>query len=127
VITEAMLCGLPFVASRVGGIPDQAGGFGVLFEQRKPEVLTAAITGALDHYPDHQSRVEAMSNYARRRFTIESMVEQHVALYRSLIGKAARRRSVGLPGMDWLVRTMIARKGQGTSPATAAATSQASA
>ncbi|MEO8099668.1 MAG: glycosyltransferase family 4 protein [Acidobacteriota bacterium] len=121
VITEAMFCGLPFVASKVGGIPDQAGGFGVLSERRTAADLAEAISKVLDHYPAFEESTTRMGEYARSRFTIDSMVQRHLDFYRLLAGTPARRRSVGLPGVDWLVRTGVHSKGSGRTSAAPAA------
>ena len=91
VITEAMLCGLPFVASAVGGIPEQANGFGVVLEDRSAESITAALTNLLDNYGRFQESGEAMSLYARQKYSIDTMVKQHLELYAQLKGTRPRR------------------------------------
>ena len=91
VITEAMLCGLPFVASAVGGIPEQANGFGVVLEDRSAESIAAALANVFDNYQDFQASGEAMSRYARQKYSIDTMVNQHLDLYAQLRGTRPRR------------------------------------
>lgn len=93
VVTEAMLCGTPVVATDVGGIRDQLGGYGIVVPPRQPEELAAAIGHVLEHYDEFAEEGESMSQYARRRFSVDTMVENHLELYRSLLdGKGTRRR-----------------------------------
>ncbi len=93
VITEAMLCGLPFVASAVGGIPEQANGFGVVLEDRSMEKIAEAIAHVFENYGRYQADGEAMSQYARKTFAIDTMVNRHLALYEQMIGVSPRRHS----------------------------------
>jgi glycosyltransferase involved in cell wall biosynthesis len=111
VITEAMLCGLPFVASDVGGVREQANGFGIVLEQRGVADFTAAIRRVLEHYPEYQAQGEAMSQYARARFSIPAMVERHVALYASLAGIEPRRHSRRLAALHGVARWTARRLG----------------
>jgi glycosyltransferase involved in cell wall biosynthesis len=108
VISEAMLCGLPFVASKVGGIPDQSAGFGVLFSERTPEALAHAIRTVLDSYRFFEATGPRMRATAEARFSIPAMIAQHVDLYRSLQGAAPRRAHRHLPP-QWLLRAYVDR------------------
>jgi glycosyltransferase involved in cell wall biosynthesis len=93
VITEAMLCGLPFVASAVGGIPEQANRFGVVLEDRSMEKIAEAISYVFDNYSRFAADGEAMSEYARRTFAIDTMVNRHLELYQQVLGVSPRRHS----------------------------------
>lgn len=89
-LLDAMDCGLPVVATRVGGIPDvvRDGETGLLVAMDDEAGLAAAIAG-LARDP---ARREAMSRAARARaleFGPERMVESYARLYRELAGKAA--------------------------------------
>jgi glycosyltransferase involved in cell wall biosynthesis len=92
VITEAMLCGTPVVATDVGGVRDQLGGYGIVVPPQDAESLAKAIGDVLSHFKEFQGRGEAMSRYARQRFSIPAMAENHLALYRSLLEKKIARR-----------------------------------
>jgi len=92
VIVEAMLCGTPVVATDVGGIRGQLGGYGVLVQPGCMEELAAAIRRVLEHYGEFAEKSEAMSRYAQQRFSIETMVERHLELYRSLLEKKGSPR-----------------------------------
>lgn len=93
VITEAMLCGLPFVASAVGGIPEQANGYGVVLEDRSMENIAKSIAHVFDNYSRFQADGEAMSQYARKTFAIDTMVNRHLELYGKLLGIHPRRHN----------------------------------
>lgn len=118
VLTEAMLCGLPFVASGVGGIPEQSGGFGVLLAQRSPEHIAKAIRKVLDHYPDFIAQSAAMSEHARAMFSIPSMVSRHLDLYQQLVERKHVRRARKTP-LDLLIRHAVRYRGQKSPLATA--------
>jgi glycosyltransferase involved in cell wall biosynthesis len=91
VITEAMLCGLPFIASPVGGIPEQSAGFGHVLKTGSIEDVRTSITSVLDNYKRYDDASLAMSNHARNTYSIESMVKKHLALYERLAGMRPRR------------------------------------
>ena len=112
VITEAMMSGLPFVATSVGGIPEQAGGFGYLLKKRTVEDLTAGLAHMLDHYDEFAGRCEAMTTYARSTFSVDTMVERHVDLYDRLAAKGWKTRRSGKSAMDRLISAGVRRQGQ---------------
>lgn len=107
VLTEAMLSGLPFVATDVGGIPEQTAGFGRLIERRTVDELTAAIREVLGQYPAFARQANAMSEHARRTYSIDAMIERHLALYGEVAGRPARRhRAILRPG-NLVARTLL--------------------
>jgi len=92
VVTEAMLCGTPVIASDVGGVREQLGGYGLCISPGHPDELAAAVTYMLEHYEQFAARGDATSAYARRRFSIENMVDRHLELYGDLLAKRGPRR-----------------------------------
>ena len=92
VVTEAMLCGTPVVATDVGGVREQLGGYGVCVFPGRAEELAAAISYVFDHYEQFATRTEAASAYARERFSIKNMVDRHLELYADLLDQKGPRR-----------------------------------
>jgi glycosyltransferase involved in cell wall biosynthesis len=86
-VIEAMLAGVPVVATRAGGVPEVVGEHGLLVPPGDPDALRAAIRRALagDH-PD----VEAARAWASRRFSVEAMVAGTEAAYRGARGPGPR-------------------------------------
>jgi glycosyltransferase involved in cell wall biosynthesis len=88
---EAMSCGLPVVASPVGGVPDivEDGRTGSLVVGDDPERLADALA---DLFADGARR-RAMGDAARavvaRRYGVDRMVEQTAALYQQLLAGTA--------------------------------------
>jgi glycosyltransferase involved in cell wall biosynthesis len=83
VLAEAMACGVPCVASRVGGIPEvvEDGKSGLLVPPGDPTALASAIEALLD---DDQLRI-SFSRRARQRaiekFDLQDMVNHYIYLY----------------------------------------------
>ena len=91
VVIEAMLAGVPVVATRVGGVPDLIGDgrTGVLVEPDSPAAVAAAVTRLLGD--DARSGVigERARAYALDRFSVEYMADRVSEAYRSrLAGRA---------------------------------------
>lgn len=84
VITEAMLTGLPVVASAVGGVPEQVGRHARLVEPGNVAELAAAIERTLDDIAEGKIDPIEISSYARSQFRTEVMVERHLRLYEEL-------------------------------------------
>jgi glycosyltransferase involved in cell wall biosynthesis len=116
VITEGMLCGLPFIASPVGGIPEQAAGFGYILKTGSVEDIAASIEDLLDRYPEFQAACPAMSRHARSTYSIESMVKKHLELYERLRGVSARRHSHWMRSLSPFTRNVARRWGTAGPP-----------
>jgi glycosyltransferase involved in cell wall biosynthesis len=84
VITEAMLSGLPVVASAVGGVPEQVGRHARLVEPGNVAELAAAIERTLDDIAEGKIDPVEIRDYARSQFRTEVMVERHLRLYEEL-------------------------------------------
>jgi glycosyltransferase involved in cell wall biosynthesis len=87
-IMEYMALGKPVIATTGGGTPEivSDGETGYLIPQRSPEVLAEKILYLLDHDDVRESMGIKGEERIRREFSIDSMIEGHVSLYRSLIG-----------------------------------------
>lgn len=80
-VIEAMLSGLPVVATRAGGVPEVVGDAGLLVPTEDPEALRRALQRALegDHPPRHLSVDQA------RGFGVDRMVEGTEAAYKAFL------------------------------------------
>ncbi len=89
-VLEAMACGLPVVATAVGGNPElvRAGHTGELVPASDPRALAAV----LQKYVDDPTKIRAHGQAARERieaeFSLEGMVDRYRALYERLAGGA---------------------------------------
>jgi glycosyltransferase involved in cell wall biosynthesis len=93
VITEAMLCGLPVVASAVGGIPEQLGALGHLVPPGSVEGLASAIGVALGRLPLNASHRESLRARALTWCRPDEMIDAHRKLYAQLL----QARTAGRP------------------------------
>jgi L-malate glycosyltransferase len=87
-LLDAMACGRPIVATRVGGIPEVIveGETGLLVPPRDPDLLAEAIVRLLQD-PGLSERLAAAGlDRVRQHFTVERMVDQTVETYQALIG-----------------------------------------
>jgi glycosyltransferase involved in cell wall biosynthesis len=89
VATEAMACGKPVVASRVGGLPDQVidGYNGFLVPPRDPRALADRILYLLENPSEARRMGLNGRRLAEERFDIEKRIDNIVKLYRELVGK----------------------------------------
>lgn len=94
-VLEAMACGLPVVATDVGGNREiiRAGETGVLVPAADP----VAMATALESYIHDQSRRRAHGRAGRQRvedsFSLEKMVQSYMALYDEMLLPRARSRA----------------------------------
>ncbi|WP_153115703.1 glycosyltransferase family 4 protein [Rhodocyclus tenuis] len=92
-LVEAMACGLPVIASRIGALAElvEDGVTGLLFEPGQAEDLAAKMRWAMAH-PDEMA---PMGRTARLRYealyTPERNYEQLIAIYRETIAAAQER------------------------------------
>jgi len=85
-VLEAMACGLPVVASDVGGMADLVahGRTGLLVPPEDPSALAAALGDLLADPARATTMGDAGSQLARCRFGVDAMVDRWVDLYGSL-------------------------------------------
>jgi glycosyltransferase involved in cell wall biosynthesis len=83
---EAMACGVPVVASAVGGHLDTVAGCGVLVPPRRPRALARALKDVLGD-PDKRARLGAAgARRARERYGWPNVAERTEAVYTQVIG-----------------------------------------
>jgi L-malate glycosyltransferase len=93
---EAMACGLPVVATAVGGMVERVhDGNGVLCPPQDPEALATALETMLDRYRTYDR--EAIASAVRARYSPESVADRWEAVYaeafeRRLTCRRRRRR-----------------------------------
>ncbi|MGI8485050.1 MAG: glycosyltransferase family 4 protein [Thermomicrobiales bacterium] len=104
VVSEAMMSGLPVVASRVAGIPEQVGPHGRLVTPGNVSELVEAINLTLEDLKADILQPHVVSAYATAAFSISTMVEKHLRLYKDLL-RGARIPIRGRKAY-WPVNTM---------------------
>jgi len=100
VVLEAMVAGLPVVATSVGGLPEvvRPGRTGWLVPPRNVPALAAAISHLLSDPETSQAFGRAGREQAVRDFSLASMVRSHEEIFMSLVksrGGRARRSGGG--------------------------------
>jgi glycosyltransferase involved in cell wall biosynthesis len=81
-----MACGLPVIASNVGGIPEQVvdGITGILVPAANPESIVLAVQYLLDNPSTAKEFSQAAVKRVHEFFTLEQMVEQYIEWYRKI-------------------------------------------
>ena len=77
-VLEAMLAGLPVVASNVSSLPELVGDAGLLVPPDDPSALAAAVNRALADPRDYRERGRAR---AREEFSVARMADRTLAVY----------------------------------------------
>lgn len=100
VVLEALACGVPVVATALGGIPEQVrplGGHaeptGLLVPPRDPVALAEALQRVLCDTNLRQRLGEAAAADARERFAIERQVDAYFELYDEVVDDRRASRS----------------------------------
>jgi glycosyltransferase involved in cell wall biosynthesis len=91
---EAMACGLPVVASRVGGLPEVVveGETGILVPPGDADALAAAILSLVRDPKRAAALGEAGRRRVEARFTLDEMVDRVAEVYRGVQEATERRR-----------------------------------
>ena len=96
VLIEAQACGLPVIASSVGGIPETVrdGVSGLLVRPRDPVVLASAILWLVEH-PEECGRMgRAGRAYVEENYDLEQLRDQLVDIYHTVIEHTRSARAV---------------------------------
>jgi glycosyltransferase involved in cell wall biosynthesis len=92
-VTEALACGIPVVATAVGGIPEQVrDGFnGILTPPEDPFAMAAGIRCLLDDDTGRERMGMHAAEDARARFDLEVQADQYLRYYRDVRSAWERR------------------------------------
>jgi glycosyltransferase involved in cell wall biosynthesis len=90
-LIEAMACGLPTVATGVGGVPEAVGDTGVVVTPRAPDLLGAAIADLLDDEPRRRSMGALGRDRVERELDWRYERPKYVRVFDTLL----RRRAAG--------------------------------
>ncbi|PKN23841.1 MAG: glycosyl transferase [Deltaproteobacteria bacterium HGW-Deltaproteobacteria-21] len=92
VVIEAMACGLPVVATDVGGLGELVvpGVTGSLVPPASPSALAEALTRVLSDASIRGAFGRAGRERVEKRFALSRMVERHVLLFQELLNRSSR-------------------------------------
>ncbi|MBA2696822.1 MAG: D-inositol-3-phosphate glycosyltransferase [Actinobacteria bacterium] len=100
VAVEALACGSPVVAARVGGLPVAVGSAGVLVPGHDPEQWAQALTELLaDDEPDRRAERARRATEHAARFSWEHTVDDLEKVYAGVLGDHAVQAIDGAPAL----------------------------
>ncbi len=93
VVTEAMYCGTPAIASRIGGITEQIEDAhnGLLIPGLTPQDVMSALERGLALPAEAYARMSEEAARSNGHYSLESVIEETTAVYRSLAPAAGQR------------------------------------
>jgi N-acetyl-alpha-D-glucosaminyl L-malate synthase BshA len=94
---EAMACGVPVIASAVGGLPEviPEGEVGFLCPLGDVAAMAAAAGRLFDDAPLHRRLSLAARRLAETRYRVEPAVDRYVAVYRRVLGNGGHTGNIG--------------------------------
>ena len=85
-VLEAMMAGLPVVATSVGDIPNVVTEeTGVVVPPHRPELLAAALEDLLKNPKKRQAMGQAAYRRAMSEYSVDAWMQKHLALYREVL------------------------------------------
>lgn len=87
VVTEALMSGLPVVASDVGGVAGQVKQAGLVVDSRTQPALTDGLLSLRAAYPAYARATHERAWEMIEEYSIDRMVERHVRLYEKVAGQ----------------------------------------
>lgn len=93
-VLEAMMVGLPVVATSVGDIPNVVTAeTGVVVPPHRPELLAAALDDLLQNPEKRQAMGQAAHRRAMNEYSVDAWMKRHLDLYREVIVSRGRAQT----------------------------------
>jgi glycosyltransferase involved in cell wall biosynthesis len=94
VLLEAMMLGVPVVASRIGGLAEvlRDGETGLLVPVGSPEALCRAVASLLDDADLRRQLAGAASRLWQRQYTLQAMGAAYIGVYQAALASSRARR-----------------------------------
>ena len=90
-VLEAMMAGLPVVATSVGDVPNVVTSeTGLIVPPHHPEKLAAALEELLKNPEKRQAMGKAAQQRALREYSVDAWMKKHVALYQDVLDSSKR-------------------------------------